>query len=157
MEPPPPKLKKRVGFIVPLGLAIAFVFMGADFTAISLRPLEYLGIPFPSVLKYAHVIVPAVAFSLWFVARRSTILSSLIFIATLMLLPIPAQWADGRPVKIHVTKEIDGITITSLETRLGFKVRETGDASGEQLWVDRTPGREQALTAEAKRLGIYRP
>jgi len=155
MEAVSAKPKKRVGFIVPLGMTVAAVFMGADFTAISLRPLEYLGIPFPLILKYTHFIVPAVAFMLWFVTRRLATLSAVLFILTLMLLPAASRWIDGRTVNIRTTKWIDDIP--QLETRLGFKVFETGDSNGDQLQVDRMPGHAQALTAETKRLGIYRP
>jgi hypothetical protein len=155
MESAPPKTKKQNGFIVPLGVAAGAVFMGADFAAISLGPLEYLGIPFSPVLRYAHFVAPAVAFTLWFFTRRSATLSAVLFVLTLTLVPTASMWADVRTVNIRITKWIDDIP--QLEGRLGFKVFETGDANGVELRVDRTPGRALALTAEVKRLGILRP
>jgi hypothetical protein len=155
MESAPAKRKTSNGFIVPLGLAIAFMFMGADLTFISLRPLDYLGIWYPPILRYAHFAIPAVAFMLWFLTRKSATWSAVLFVLTLVLLPSPARWADGRTVHVRITKWVDDLP--QLEHRLGFKIFESGDSNGTKLRVDRTPGRVETLTAEVRRLGILRP
>ena len=45
----------------------------------------------------------------------------------------------------------------TMENRMGFKIWEKGDSTNIELWVDRTPGRAEALVAEVKRMGICRP
>ena len=64
--------KRRTGIIVPLGITAAMIFMCGDFIPLSLRPLDYLDMPYPHVLRYTHVIVPLLALGVWLASKRST-------------------------------------------------------------------------------------
>ena len=52
------KTKRRLGFIIPLGLTLAMIFTGSDLILLAFRPLDYLGMPYPHILRYTHFIVP---------------------------------------------------------------------------------------------------
>jgi hypothetical protein len=152
---PPPKNTRNTGIFVALAITLAMMFMGNDFAVTAFRPLEYLGIPFPPILKFMQVIVPAVAFTLWFLTRRSPSISAVIFLLALLPMPALMHCGDRQANKIHISKWIDDRT--TLESQLGFRIWESGDSTGSWLWIDRNPSHEKALTAEMKRLGIYQP
>ena len=149
--------KGRTGIIVPLGITAALIFMGEAFIPLSLRPLDYLDIPYPHVLRYTHVIVPLLALGVWLASKRSTLVAIVVFLAASWAVAGVAQWADQRPVKIHVTRWIASYEHEAWEKQLGFKVWENADHTGAWMWVDRTPGRAEKVTEEVKRMGIWRP
>ena len=149
--------KRRTGIILPLGITAAMIFMGGDFIPLSLRPLDYLDMPYPHILRYTHVIVPLLALGLWLVCKRSNVMAIVVFLTASWAVTGVAQWAEQQPVKIHVTRMIDSYEWEAWQKQLGFKVWETGNQSGTEMWVDRTPGRAEKVTQEVKRMSIWRP
>jgi hypothetical protein len=145
--------------IIVIGLLVALAFVGDDIITLSLRPLKYLGVGFPDALQYAHLIAPAIAFALWIVfGRRWPQLSALaVCLLCSMMISAVANWADNQVEKVKMTAWIDSNDITKLETRLGFKVWEQGDSSGNELWIRRVPGHDLQLITEAKRMGVLQP
>lgn len=153
--------KRPFSIIVFVGVLVAIVFMGGDIIPLTLRPLKYLGISFPKILQYTHLIAPALALVLGIVLRRfwpngATMVCVVLCILCAVAVSSAARWADQQVEKVKITKCIDGNDIPPLEARLGFKVWETGNSSGTELWIDRTPGHALQLTDEAKRMGIFR-
>jgi hypothetical protein len=143
--------RKKPGPIIPVGFTLSLIFMGADIVPLSLRPLDHLGIPYPHILRYTHVIAPIAALVLWIVFRRSTLAAIVAFLFAILGITSVAQWADSRPIKIPVTHWIDS---HEWQKKLGFNIWEQGDAHGTAVWVDRTPGRANLVREEAKKMGV---
>lgn len=151
------KPKRPVGFVVPVVVAVGVMFLGADFIPLSLRPLDYLGIPYPAVLRYVHLILPAAFVAACLIFNRSHAVAIVALLLATTAMGGVAQWADAQPAKVRVTQTVyDGDFDGWLKT-LDFPVWQMADQDGPQMWIDRTPGRAERLTAEAKRLGIWRP
>lgn len=148
---------KKPGFIVPIGFTIAIFFMGGDIIPLSLRPLNYLGIPYPHILKYTHFIAPVAGLNLWIMFRRSMFAAIIGFLAAVMAIESVAHWADAEPIKIPVTRMIDPNEWEAWQKQLGFKVWEQADSQGASMWVDRRPGRAEKVRAEVKRMAIEKP
>jgi hypothetical protein len=133
--------------------------MGADLVPLSLRPLKYLGIGFPAVLGYTHIIVPGAMLLSWLVIRhRFPITAGVasVIVCAIAISAVP-KWADRQVDQITNNRWIDGDQLRSLESRIGFKVWEQGGSSGVQLSIAKVPGHVDLLTAELKRRGVYRP
>jgi hypothetical protein len=150
--------KQSYSIIGLLGVFVAIVFMGADIIYLSLRPLKYLGIWFPPVLEYTHFIAPLFACGVWIVFHRRwpwlSVLAAYLFGCS--TIGGAAYWADHQVDKVKITTFITSNDIDSLQSRLGFKVWEQGDYSGTTLSIARVPAHTFQLTAETKRMGIYR-
>ena len=150
-----PARRQSAGFVIVLGLAVALVAVGSDFVPLSLRPLDYLGLPYPRVFRVIHLLGPALAVAVWLASRRSAVATGAAFFIAVFVMTQVARWADGQPARIPVTRFIDGTDLSAMEGRLGFRVWETGDKDGTFLLVGRT--NERAATDETKRHGVYRP
>ena len=137
-------------------LMLGMVGIGVDTIWPAFDPLDYLDIPYPHLLRYATFIAPGLAFVLWLLCRRSNLVNTLAFLIPLLTIATVTNWADNQPVKIHVTKWFEYDQREAEEKQLGFKVYEIDGKDGYEMWVDRTPGRANLLTAEVKRLGIWR-
>src|SRR5437870_1619657 len=90
------KEKKNPGLIIPVGFTLAIVFMGGDIIPLSLRPLDYLGMPYPHILRYTHFIAPVAALILWMVFKRSNVVAIIAFLLAGMSIASVAQWADSQ-------------------------------------------------------------
>ena len=149
--------KRRLGVIVPVGVTVAIMFMGAGIVPLAFRPLDYLGIAYPPALRYAHVILPAVFLVVCLLFNRSDAVAIVAFVLATTAMGGVAQWAEAQPAKIRVTRTVGEHEFDGWLKTVGFPVWQMGDKDGPQMWVDRTPGRVEWLTAESKRLGIWRP
>ncbi len=140
-------------------LFFSSVMMGADIIALSFGPLKHLGIVYPAVLDYTHIIAPCAALVLWYALgrRRPKLLAVVVCILSFETISAVADWADRQTDKVNVTAWIKPKDVAPLEDRLGFKMWETGDSHGPQIWVARMPGHADQLIAQTKRLGIFRP
>lgn len=152
------KEKKKTGLIIPIGLTLALIFMGADIIPLSLRPLDYLGMPYPHILRYTHFIAPVAALILWLMLKRSIVVSIIALLLAVYSMTSVAHWADSQPIKIPVRRWTDSGELKAWEKKLGFKVWEQGgNSNGTNLWVDQTPGRADQIRDEVKRMGIAKP
>ena len=136
-----PTNQRRIPLLVAIYVTLGLMFLGNDWR-ISFTPLDHLGMPYPHVLRYAHVILPGLAFTLWIILRRSNLVAILAFIIIAYAMAAVPQWAERQPVKIPMTRMIGSYELETMAQELGFRV----SSSGGFLLVDRTPGRaEQVL------------
>ena len=147
---------RRPSLIIWFGVTLGLMFMSADFQLV-FRPMDYLGMPYPHVLKYLPFILPAIGFALAVVCKRSNLIAISTWILWTLAVMAINRWVEAQPIKIHVTRMIDSHEFKAWEKSLGFKVWEMGDQSGVAMWVDRTAGRAAQVTQEVKRMGIWRP
>ena len=151
---PHKRTRRRISFIIVLGLSLGLMFMGADFVPLTLRPLDQLGIPYPHAFRFVHFIAPASVILVWLISRRSGWAAGVALFLAIGVMTSVAHWADTQPARIPITKWMVETELTAAQQQLGFKITETGDKDGIFLLVAR--GNEPAATAEVKRLGVYR-
>jgi hypothetical protein len=154
----PPLPNSRFSIIVLVGLLIALSFMSADIIVLALRPLTYLGVRFWPALRYTPILASVTAFVIWLVLRRwrSNLAAIIGLVVSIAMISGVASWADHQIAKVKIKTWINSNDFPSLEARVGFKVWETGDASGNQVWVTKVSDHTAAITAEMKRLGNLR-
>jgi hypothetical protein len=153
------KSRRRTSGAVIILLFFALVFMGGDIVPLSLRPLDYLGVTYPAVLGYTHLIAPAITFAMWAVFTRwqpnlSEIAAFVAMILCSVAIAAVPRWADQQIDKVKVTTWMDDIS--KLEGRLRFKIWEEGNSNGTELVIARIPGHAALLTAEVRQKGIFR-
>jgi hypothetical protein len=144
-------------YVVPPLCFLAAVIMGADFTAIDLRPLRALQIPYPSLLDYAHFIVPIACAALWLVTLRKwpvvgPIVAVLLCFTLISLIP---RYAQTRVAAIPLTRWIEPPDLDAMQDRIGFKVMEQG--SGRRVLLYVAPQHESQARAEFERLALAPP
>lgn len=70
---PPVEARARASpwavYLPPL-IFLGLMIIAAGFTAITLRPLKVLGVPYPAAMDYAHVIAPVGCAMLWLATLR---------------------------------------------------------------------------------------
>src|SRR3954470_10620621 len=150
----PRRQPQRISFLLVVGLCVGLSVMGSSWIVVSFRPLNMLGIAYPRVLRSAHMIVPALVLVTWLVSRASALVTGLALALGLLVMIGIARWADDRPASIGLLRAQNGIEVEALESRLGFKIAETGNQEGMFFLVARE--NERAATGEVKRLGLYR-
>ena len=106
------KPRRPVSIIVLVWVFLGMVVIGADIIALSLRPLNYLGVSYPAILGYANFIMPPIAFVLWLLIGRKrplgiAVLALLLCGVAIMSVP---EWADRQVDQVKITKSIDDIT-----------------------------------------------
>ena len=136
--------------------------LGGTLVPLSLRPLDYLDIAYPRVLRYTHFIVPALALIAVLSFRRSPIAAFVIFIVGMLATTSVPNWTRTRAAKVPITHTIDSDAFEAWEKELGFKVWQraggrTDGGRGPEMWVDLTPGRAERVADEVNRMGIARP
>ena len=134
-KPVRPPLHATV-LLTPLLLA-AFAFMGADFTAITLRPLKVLGIPYPTAMDYAHWIVPGGCGLLWLATRRLWPWGSAIMAVVLcsyLIGRIPG-YAPRRTAAIPVRRWLEPGEESTLRLLIHSPVFQSGGADGLRVVV----------------------
>jgi len=155
-SPPPPRSERRpISFILMLGLLVVLVALGADVVPLAMRPLDYLGVPYPHAFRVMHLIMAALVFVVWFVFRRSGVATVVALFLAICVMATVTQWADAQLARIPLANWMEGTELRAAELRLGFKITESGNKDGSFLLVGR--GNEQAATDEVKRLGSFRP
>jgi hypothetical protein len=157
-ERKPVRQSSPIVVIVVLALCL---FMGNDVVVISTAPMKYLDIPIPHLLEHTQSIGLAIALAVWLGFRRSwPNLSAILAVYLCLMAPfVLLKWTNIQVDKVKIKTEIgrDDFSISALESRLGFKICEHGDSTGEELWIRRDPAHEAELVNETKRLKIYRP
>jgi hypothetical protein len=143
-------------------MPLFLLFLGATLVPRSLRPLDYLGIGYPRVLRYTHFIVPALALIAVLSFRRSPIAAFVIVLLGMLALTSVPNWTRTRAAKVPITHTIDSDAFEAWEKELGFKVWQraggrTDGGRGPEMWVDLTPGRAERVADEVNRMGIARP
>jgi hypothetical protein len=103
-----------------------------------------------------HIIFAVLALVLSIALRRST-LPLILFVLAWVSIPVVAKWADSRPVRIPVSRMMPSYEWEAWQKELGFKVWMQGQSGrGDEMFVDRTPGRADRVRAELPRFGIVR-
>jgi len=159
IDNPPVKPRKRASSastLLPPLLFFGAMFIAADFTAIKLRPLEALQIPYPKVMDYSHFLIPAACAILWLVSLRKwpnagAIVAVVLCFTLVSLIP---GYAESRVAKVPVTRWIESSEMKAIETRVGVPVFEEGSREGTFVLV--APENEQRLRAELARLQLLR-
>lgn len=130
--------------------------MAADFTAIGLRPLRVLHIPYPRAMDYAHFLIPGSCALIWLAgiwkwpSASSTISVLLCFV---LIAQLPA-YVERRTARIPVTRFLDWDETESFESRNGFAICQTGSREG--LFVIVAPENAVRAREDLGRLGLGR-
>ncbi|HEY1341312.1 MAG TPA: hypothetical protein VGF59_27570 [Bryobacteraceae bacterium] len=157
IEKPPVEPRKRPSstpILLPPLLFLAAMMMGADFTAIDLRPLKALQIHYPMWMDYAHFLIPGACAVVWLVSLRKwpnagAVVSVLLCFTLVPLIP---RYAESRIGKVPVTRWIDSNDLKSIEATLGVPLFEQGSREGTFVIV--APANEPQLRAELARLQL---
>ena len=130
--------------------------MGADISAIDLRPLKLLQIAYPGWMDYSHFLIPAVCAIVWLLLQRKWPNAGAIVAVLLCftLLPLIPRYAQSQTAKVPVTHLIDSNDLKSIETAVGAPVTEQGSREGTFVIV--APSNEQRVRAELSRLKLLR-
>jgi hypothetical protein len=141
--------------LLPPLLFLAAVMMAADFTAIDLRPLRVLQIPYSRAVDYAHFIIPGSCALIWLATVRkwpnaSSIISVLLCFTLIGQIP---AYANRRTARIPVSRFLTPEKRDALESRVGFPIFEQASSGrGHEVFV--APGNEAAARKELQRLGV---
>lgn len=140
-------------FLPPL-LFLGAMIMAADFTAITLRPLKTLQIPYLKLMDYSHFIFPGCCAVLWLMTLRKwpnagAIVAVLLCFTLVSYIP---RYAESRVAKVPVTRWIESNDLKSIETTLGVPLFERGSREGNFVIV--APENEQRVRAELVRLQL---
>lgn len=132
------------------------MMIAADFTAILLRPLRALSIPYPQAMNYAHFIIPGGSALIWLFTVRiwpmaSSISSVLFCFMLISLIPI---YAEKHVARIPVARWLDSDAAKSFEIRNGFPIYQIGSSDGEFVLI--APENAFRAREELKRLGMVR-
>lgn len=153
---PPPAGPSLAFALLPLLVFVGFTIMGADFAAITLRPLRALGVPYPAVMDYAHVIVPAACAALWRVTRRRWPMAgpvAAVVLCVVLVTQIP-RYAESRVARIPVNAWIATSELDAFKARTGSTVVQIRLREGAFVLV--APSNELAAREELQRLGLLR-
>jgi hypothetical protein len=156
---PPIEPRRRpsaAAIAVPPLLFLAAMIMAADFTAITLRPLKALQIPYPRWVDHSHLLIPAACAVLWLASLRKWPNAGAIVSVVLcfMLVGRIPRYADSLVAKVPVTRWLEPNDLKSIESRLGVPVFEQGSREGTFVIV--APANEQRLRAELVRMQLLR-
>ena len=128
--------------------------ISADFTAIDLRPLKALQIPYLKAMDYAHFIIPGFCAAIWLATvwkwpNAGSIVS--VLLCFVLIGQIPA-YAERRMTRLPVTRRLETDEAMSFESRVGFSIFQTGSKEGLSVIV--APGNASQAQNELRRLGI---
>jgi len=158
IDNPPVEPRKRPSsarILLPPLLFFGAVMMAADFTAIDLRPLHVLQIPYLKAMDYAHFIIPGFCALIWLATVRkwpnaSAIVS--VVLCFILISQIPA-YADRRIVRIPVGRFLTLEEREALKSRIAFPIYEQASSGrGNEVFV--APCNEASAKIELRRLGI---
>jgi hypothetical protein len=139
--------------LLPPLLFLAAMFMGADFTAICLRPLRVLQIPYPKAMNAAHVIIPACCAAIWLITlRRWPNTGSMVSVVLCFVLigQIP-RYAERRTASIPVRRFLTSAEQDALKSRITFPIFEQA-SSGRGNEVIVAPANAASAREELQRL-----
>jgi len=134
-----------------------FAFMGADFTAIFLRRLRALSIPYPPFMDYIHFITAVFCLALWLATFRKWPRVAPVLVLILcgaMVLEVPKHYVASRTVEIPVNRFLESEELESLQQSAHFPLFEEGSSDGTIMVVARS--NEQRARQELDRIGISR-
>jgi hypothetical protein len=152
---PPVEPRKRSSsasiFLPPL-LFFGAMFMAADFTSVTLRPLKMLQIQYPQWMDYAHFLIPGACAAVWLASLRIWPNAGAIVTVFLCftLVPLIPHYAENLVAKVPVARWIDSNDLKSMESRLGVPIFEQGSRDGAFVLV--APANEHRVRAELARL-----
>lgn len=159
IDNPPVEPRRRpssVPMLLPPLLFFGAMIMAADFTAITLRPLKALQIPYLTLMDHAHFIFPGACAVLWLVTLRKwpnagAVVAVLLCFTLVSFIP---RYAENRVAKVPVTRWIESNDLKSIGRRLGMPLFEQGSREG--VFVIVAPENEEQVRAELIRLQLYR-
>ena len=139
------KRPSRASIVLPPLLFLGATFMASGFTAVALRPLKVLQIPYPGWLDYSHFLIPGACAAVWLVSLRKWPNAGGIVAVVLcfMLVPLVPRYAESRVAKVPVTRWIDSKELKAMENNLGVPVFEVGSRGGTFVVV--APAHEQRV------------
>ena len=143
--------------LLPPLLFVGAMVMAAGATAVDLRPLHVLQVPYPKAMDYAHFIIPGACALLWLATvRKWPNLGSILSVLLCMVLiaQIPA-YAERRVARVPVTRWLEAREAKSFEARNGFSIYQTGSKGG--MFVIVAPENGARAREELGRLGVVRP
>jgi hypothetical protein len=135
LDNPPAERRERpppASIIVPPLVFVGAVIMAADFTAITLRPLRVLQIPYPGWMDYAQFLVPGACAVVWLASLRKWPNAGAVVAVLLCstLVPLIPRYAESRVARVPVTRWIESNDLKSIESALGVRVSEQGSHEG---------------------------
>src|SRR3954464_87897 len=112
IDNPPAAQRKRPSFaatLLPPLLFLGAMMMAADFTAIDLRPLRVLHVPYLKAMDYAHFIIPGACALLWLTMfwkwpKASSIICVLLCFVLIGQIP---TYAERRVARLPVTRWLE--------------------------------------------------
>jgi hypothetical protein len=145
-----PKRPLSAAVLLPPLMFLGAVMMAADFTAIDLRLLRVLRIPYPRAMDYAHLIIPAFCALLWLATVRrwpntSSIASVLLCFALIAQIP---PYAQRRIARIPVRRFLTSQELNALAAKAGFPMDEQSST------VLVAPGNEAEARDQLRRLRV---
>lgn len=128
------------------------MIIAADFTAITLRPLKALQIPYLTWMDYSHFLIPGGSGVLWLTLKRKwpNAGAAVAVVLCFVLVGLIPRYAESRIAKVRVNRWIDQAELRSIEATVGVPVFERGTREGTFVLV--APAHEQRLRAELAKL-----
>jgi hypothetical protein len=152
----PRKPLPTAAVLLPPLLFLAAMMMAADFTAIAMRPLHVLHVPYVHAMDYAHFIIPGACALAWLATfwkwpKASSIIC--VLLCFVLIGQIPA-YAERRVARLPVTRWLETDEAKSFESRNGFPIYQVGSKEGEFVLV--APENAARARDELSKLGVVR-
>jgi hypothetical protein len=140
-------------YLLPLYFFAGLAFVGASVVHLVTVPLRALGVPYPSVLDYWHLLAPAACALVWAVLlRRRPALTAVAVVACAAALVLGVRSAESRVARIPVTRFLTDSERGSLG---GVRVFERATSGrGHEVFV--APADEPLAREELGRVGVLR-
>ncbi len=152
----PRKRPSSAATLLPPLLFLGAMIMAADFTAIDLRPLHVLHVPYLKAMDYAHFIIPGACALLWLatVQKWPNASSIICVLLCFVLIDQIRAYAQKHVARLPVTRWLETDEAKSFESRNGFPIYQVGSKDGEFVIV--APENAARARDEFSRLGIVR-
>lgn len=150
----PQRRSSFVAIVLPPLLLFAAMIMAADFTAISLRPIHALRIPYLKAMDYAHFIIPGFCAAIWLASLRKwpTVGSIVAVVLCFALVDQIPGYAARRTSQVPVRRWLESEERQSFESRNGFAIFQMGSTDG--LVVIVAPEHAVQARDDLNRLGL---
>lgn len=151
----PTKRPSLVSTLLTLFLFFGAMMIAADFTAIGLRSLRSLQVPYVKAMDYAHLIIPASCALIWLATVRKwggAATVATVVLCFVLVSQIPG-YAQRRVARIPVNRFLTSAELEMVESRVAFPIfQQASNVVGNEVFV--APANEVAAREEMRRLGI---
>jgi hypothetical protein len=147
-------MKSVLKYGLPPYFFVSYCLVGVSINHVNLMVLDILGIPYPRILAYWHLVVPAGCALLWLATlRRWPVLGGIGFVLLcVVLLPAPVFYVQSRIASIPVTRWLTQDEQQGLDA-VPIRICQQG-LNNPEVIVSRE--NEERAREEIKRLGLLR-